>query len=81
MCVFVCVYQSLSCVRLFVTPWAVARQAPHHVVHRLHSWVYAQRSWKQGAQFGALWGPRGVECGVGGKLKKEGIYIYTHTHI
>ena len=24
----VCVYESLSCIRLFVTPWAVAHQAP-----------------------------------------------------
>ena len=32
----------------------------------------------QGAQFGALWWPRGMgwESGVGGKSKREGMYVY-----
>ena len=32
----------------------------------------------QGAQLGALWCPRGVGWGIGGRLKREGIYIYIH---
>lgn len=28
------------------------------------------------AQFGALWWPKGVEGGVGGRSRREGIYVY-----
>ena len=36
----------------------------------------------QGTQLHVLWWPRGVGWGVGGMLKREGIYmfVYTHTH-
>ena len=32
----------------------------------------------QGAQSGGLWWPRGVGWGKGGRLKREGIYIYNY---
>ena len=56
-----------------------------HIIEQLglssYKWAHTHRCIIQGTQPGALWWPRGVGWGwVRRRLKREGIYIYTHTH-
>ena len=53
--------KSLSCVRLFVTPWTAAYQAPPSMG------FFRQEYWGAIAFSGGRWG---------GRFKREGTYVY-----